>query len=130
MLALERRFGKQSVFQRIPEGLKMGLTFIFVLFTWVFFRATDLSSAILFCKSLLGFGASSDSALLLRGLIFNPYYLFTFVLAAIVIWAAPQTWDWTRRITVPKIFMAFVLFVLSILLLSMQSYNPFIYFIF
>jgi len=130
LLALERLLGKRNPLRRLPSAVRMGGTFIFVLSTWVFFRAADLSSALLFCKSLLGIGSPVQSALLMRGLVFNPYYLTTFALCAVVIWAAPQTWDWTRRITWPKVLTAFVLFVLSIILLSMQSYNPFIYFIF
>ncbi len=130
LLALERLLGERNPFRRLPSLVRTGLTFIFVLFTWVFFRAADLPSAVVFCKSLLGIGTPSDSALLLRGVVFNPYYLITFSLCIVVVWAAPQTWDWTRRITGPKVLAAFSLLVLSIMLLSMQSYNPFIYFIF
>ena len=130
MLALERLAGKRTLALRIPAFFRMAFTFIFVLFTWVFFRSVDLSSALVFCKSLLGFGIPAESTLLLRGVIFKPFYIATFLLSAAVIWGAPQTWDWSRRITWSKILIALVLLVLSILLLSMQSYNPFIYFIF
>jgi len=130
LLALERLLGERNPFRRLPSAVRMAGTFVFVLFTWVFFRAPDLSSAVIFCKSLLGIGTPSDSALLLRGVVFNPYYLITFALCAVVVWVAPQTWDWTRRITWPKVLVSFSLLILSIILLSMQSYNPFIYFIF
>jgi hypothetical protein len=96
----------------------------------VFFRAADLPAAITFCRSLLGFGDSQDSTLLLRGLVFKRYYLITFALCAVIVWAAPRTWEWTRRLTGFKAVIALMLFVISVILLSMQSYNPFIYFIF
>ena len=130
LLALERWLGARNPVHRLPAIVRGGLTFVFVLFTWVFFRAADLSSALVYCKSLFGVGAPADSALLLRGLVFKPYYLITFALCAVIVWFAPQTWDWSRRITWPKVLVAFVLLVLSTVLLSMQSYNPFIYFIF
>jgi len=130
LLALERLLGERNPFRRLPSFFRTGFTFVFVLFTWVFFRATDLSSAVTYCKSLLGFAAPADSALLLRGVVFNPYYLITFALCAIVVWVAPQTWDWTRRITGLKVLVALALLVFSTIVLSMQSYNPFIYFIF
>ncbi len=130
LLALERRIGKQSFYHRLPPFFRTAFTFIFVLFTWVFFRAADLPAAITFCRSLLGLGASPDSTLLLRGVVFKPYYLMTFALCAVIVWAAPKTWEWTRRLTWFKTVIALMLFVLSVILLSMQSYNPFIYFIF
>jgi len=130
MLALERRMGKQSLYHRLPAFFRTAVTFIIVLFTWVFFRAADLPAAITFCRSLLGFGDSQDSTLLLRGLVFKRYYLITFALCAVIVWAAPRTWEWTRRLTGFKAVIALMLFVISVILLSMQSYNPFIYFIF
>ena len=54
----------------------------------------------------------------------------SFVLAAIVTWTMPQTWDWTRKLTPTRGIIAIALFLLSILILETQSYNPFIYFIF
>ena len=51
-------------------------------------------------------------------------------MAAVLVWAAPQTWDFTRRITVPRAAFAMGVFVLALVALTTQSYNPFIYFIF
>ena len=53
-----------------------------------------------------------------------------FLLAGITIWALPQTWDFTRRLTWPKIAWCILLFFISLIALTTQSYNPFIYFIF
>ena len=47
-----------------------------------------------------------------------------------VVWFAPQTWDWTRRITWRKALIVIALLWLSIVVLTTQAYNPFIYFIF
>ena len=60
----------------------------------------------------------------------QPWLLGWLGVAAIVTWAAPQSWDWTRRITAPRAVAMLGLFWVSLLLLTTQSFNPFIYFIF
>ena len=37
--------------------------------------------------------------MLLDGVVYQPYYLGTFLIAGIVTWGCPQTWDWTRTLT-------------------------------
>jgi len=130
MLAFERLFGKKSVYARLPGPIKTVITFVIVLFTWVFFRAKDLDSAINYCSTMLGFGASQDASDLLAGLIYRPYFLVSFATAAVVVWACPQTWDFTRRLTWPKVVWIAALLVLSLAIMETQAYNPFIYFIF
>jgi alginate O-acetyltransferase complex protein AlgI len=56
--------------------------------------------------------------------------LGTFLLAGAIVWSAPQTWDWTRTLTLPKAAAVLAVFVLSVAVLATQAYNPFIYFIF
>jgi alginate O-acetyltransferase complex protein AlgI len=67
---------------------------------------------------------------LLGGLLYQPYYVATFAAAAVVTWACPQTWDWTRTLSWPKAAVIVALFLLSAVVLTTQAYNPFIYFIF
>ena len=52
------------------------------------------------------------------------------LLAGLIVWSAPQTWDWTRTITLQKAAALIAVFVLSVGVLATQSYNPFIYFFF
>ena len=52
------------------------------------------------------------------------------LLAALVVWAGKQTWDWTQQMTVPKTAICFGLGWLALVVLATQEYNPFIYFIF
>jgi alginate O-acetyltransferase complex protein AlgI len=47
-----------------------------------------------------------------------------------VTWFCPDTWDFTKRITLRKATWAFAALWASILVLCTQAYNPFIYFIF
>jgi alginate O-acetyltransferase complex protein AlgI len=130
LLAFERFWGKKTVYQFLPKPFRIALTYLIVLFTWVFFRAKDLPAAVVYCKSLLGLGAAQDGAGLIQGILYKPYYLVTFAACAVVVWFAPQTWDWSRKITWWKALAVVALLWLSLVVLATQAYNPFIYFIF
>ncbi len=130
LLAVERANGKRPVYHRLPEPLRVAFTFVVVLFTWVFFRAPDLPAALRYAGSMLGFGEAQPGAALLPGLFYRPYYLATWVAAAAVTWSAPQTWDWTRTLPAWKAAVVTAVLLLSIVVLTTQAYNPFIYFIF
>jgi alginate O-acetyltransferase complex protein AlgI len=106
------------------------VTFTLVLITWVFFRADDLPAAVLYLRSMFGLGAAHETAGLLSGILYQPYYLGTVLLAALVTWTCPQTWDWTRTITRVKAIAIMGLWLASLAVLATQAYNPFIYFIF
>ena len=130
MLAFERASGKDALYRRLPKNLRVGMTFTIVLFSWVFFRAETLGEAGRYFANLFGFGTVQAGADLLGGIMYQPYYTLTFLIAAIVVWGAPQTWDFTRRMTPLKAGITLVLFWASLSVLFTQSFNPFIYFIF
>jgi len=128
-LAFERAQGKESIYHKLPALLQIIITFFIVLIAWVFFRADTLPDAAQYLKCMFG-GATPGQGEAVRGLIYNPYYVVNFILAGITIWALPQTWDFTRQLTWPKIAWCILLFFVSLIALTTQSYNPFIYFIF
>ncbi|NOY82152.1 MAG: MBOAT family protein [Kiritimatiellaeota bacterium] len=130
MLGVERAMGKQSVYRRLPGPLRMGVTFILVCFTWVFFRAETLGRATAYCRSMLGFGQPGPGSQLIAGVIYRPYYVLAMVAAAATVWLGPQTWDFTRRIPPWKAGLLLGVFAGSVVLLTTQAFNPFIYFIF
>jgi hypothetical protein len=78
----------------------------------------------------LAVGDPQAGARLLAGIVYQPYYLGTFALAAFIVWRAPQTWDWTRTLTQAKAAAVLALLLLSATMLTTQAFNPFIYFIF
>ncbi len=128
-LAFERAQGKESIYHKLPALLQVLITFFIVLIAWVFFRADTLPDAWQYLKCMFG-GATPGQGEAVRGLIYNPYYVVNFILAGVTIWALPQTWDFTRRLTWPKIAWCILLFFVALTALTTQSYNPFIYFIF
>jgi alginate O-acetyltransferase complex protein AlgI len=130
MLAFERAQGKKSFYAGLPHPLKVALTFVIVCFSWVFFRAADLPSAVRYCGSMLGLNNAGPEAHLISGLIYQPYYVCALLVAALVVWGGSQTWDFTRRLTLPRAVVALGLLYVSVAALTVQEFNPFIYFIF
>ena len=129
-LAFERIQGKKSFYKNLPGELQTIITFVVVLVAWVFFRADTLAGAWKYLCSMFGCIQIQKSAMLIDGIIYNPYYLSSFGLAAVVVWFFPQTWDFTKNISWPKAFYIIAVFLLAIAALVTQTYNPFIYFIF
>jgi alginate O-acetyltransferase complex protein AlgI len=130
LLAGERLRGRAALYGRLPATARMAMTFFIILVTWVFFRAADLPHAMRYLGDMASLGAPPEGAQLLSGIVYAPYYLGTFLLAAVIVWFAPQTWDWTKTLTAPKAAAVFAVLVLSVVVLTTQAYNPFIYFIF
>jgi alginate O-acetyltransferase complex protein AlgI len=130
LLAFERMNGKAPLYRHLPAPARVVATFAIVLVTWVFFRASDLPSAWRYLGDMAGLGVRGTGAALLAGIVYQPYYLFTFVTAAAIVWTAPQTWEWAQSLNARKALAAAALLLLSIAALTTQAYNPFIYFIF
>lgn len=130
LLAAERARGKTSLYGNLPPVLRRALTFLLVLFSWVFFRSPDLAAAMRYLGMMFGAVSVPANAVMLKGLVYQRYYLLTMAAAALITWGAPQTWDWTRRITSWKSVIILLLLGISAAVLATQAYNPFIYFIF
>ncbi|MDD4817420.1 MAG: MBOAT family protein [Victivallaceae bacterium] len=129
-LAFERAQGKESIYRKFPKPLQIAITFFIVLIAWVFFRADTLPDAWRYLGSMFGWTAVTGSGSVMRGLVYNPYYLMNFILAAVVVWALPQSWDFTKKLSWSKLVWCVLVFLIALAALTTQSYNPFIYFIF
>jgi alginate O-acetyltransferase complex protein AlgI len=130
LLAVERLRDKRGLLGALPRPLQIAGTFVLVLVSWVFFRCADLASAVDYLQAMAGIGDAPAAAALAGGLVYKPYYLATVVAAGLVTWFAPQTWDFTRRMTGWKAALAVLALWLALAVLTTQAYNPFIYFIF
>jgi alginate O-acetyltransferase complex protein AlgI len=130
LLALEPLRGGRPLYASWPAPLRTAATFVLVLVSWVFFRAPDLPSALRYLGDMAGLGAAQPAEALLGPIVYGPYYAGTFLIAAVVAWACPQTWDWTRTLTPARAAAVAGAFVLAAVVLTTQAFNPFIYFIF
>ncbi|AIE85143.1 MBOAT family O-acyltransferase [Fimbriimonas ginsengisoli] len=129
-LAVERGLPKESFYWKLPALVRGGATFLVVLIGWVFFRASDLPKATSYLATMFGFGEKTASATITTGLLYKPYYLLAGLVATILVWFLPDAWEWTQVLTKRKAFACAAVFVLAIVILVTQEYNPFIYFIF
>jgi len=130
LLAAERLTHGRSLLPWLPAPLQMAVTFLLVSLSWVFFRSESLPAALTYLGSMFGLVPVQESAGLLSGLMYQPYYLAALLLAAVLIWTAPTTLVWTRRIGWPKVAFVLAVFWIAVAALTVQSFNPFIYFIF
>ena len=130
LLAVERLAGRRPLYRMLPDGLRTTVTFAMLLVTWVFFRASDLTSALGYLRNMFGLTSATDTARLLSQVLWEPSSFVAVAVAAIVTWMAPQTWDWTMRITAPKAATAIGLLGFAWAVLATQAHNPFLYFIF
>jgi alginate O-acetyltransferase complex protein AlgI len=130
LLAAERVAGPDRLWRWVPRWLRTAWTFFLLLLTWVPFRAPDFGSTAEYFRRLAGLADAGPEAALVGALVASPYLLATFALAAGIVWLAPQSWDWTRRMGAGKTAVALGLLALSIVALATQKFNPFIYFIF
>jgi alginate O-acetyltransferase complex protein AlgI len=114
----------------LPTFLQVTLTFTVVSLAWVLFRAPDLPGAMDYYARLFGLAGGGELAALVAGLVWKPFFIVTLSLAALFVWLGPTTMVWTQRLTAPKAAWALGVFWLSALMLGVQKFNPFIYFIF
>jgi alginate O-acetyltransferase complex protein AlgI len=128
LLAAERALSGFRL--RVPRPAGMVATFLVVTLAWVFFRAEDLPAAIGYFGFMFGVGSDTAGAGLVSGVMLQPYYLVALLVAGVVVWTQPTTLTWTHQIGWGKILWVLAVFWLSVAALTVQSFNPFIYFIF
>jgi alginate O-acetyltransferase complex protein AlgI len=130
LLAAERAAPGRSLWSALPRFAQIALTFNIVSLAWVLFRAPDLPGAMEFYARLFGLSSGGELSALVAGLVWKPFFIATMAVAALMVWLGPTTMDWTRHLTAAKAAWALAVFWLSALMLGVQKFNPFIYFIF
>ncbi|MBI3893824.1 MAG: MBOAT family protein [Candidatus Wallbacteria bacterium] len=128
MLALERYQGKTSAYSRLPRSQRVGATFLLASLAWVFFRAETLGGALTYLAMLLGFCHPCAASPVRAVLVYTPFHLIVFTVAALLVWTAPQSWDFTRDLSRPKMGFLLALLAMSVSMMWTQSSNPFLYF--
>jgi alginate O-acetyltransferase complex protein AlgI len=130
LLAAERAAPGRSLWSRLPGFVQVALAFTVVSLLWVLFRAPDLPGAIHYYARLFGLSGGGELAALVAGLVWQPLFIVTLLVAVLIVWLGPTTISWTHKLTAPKATWALGVFWLSALMLGVQKFNPFIYFIF
>ncbi len=128
MLAAERMIGKDSVYRRLPKPVRVVITFGIVLFTWVFFRAVDLPSAVRYVGAMFGTGGGTSSAGLVGSIIYTRDHLIMLAVCTYVTWFCRQSWEHAKSVGPVKVALLVPLFIWTVLVMWTQAFNPFLYF--
>jgi alginate O-acetyltransferase complex protein AlgI len=104
------------------------MTFLIVCISWVFFRADTLAQTRSYTASMFGLTHVPLSATLAGANLYSPYHVVMFAVCAVIVWSAPQTWNFTQKLTFSKAAVCLGLLVLSIVFMWTQTVNPFLYF--
>lgn len=128
LLAFERTIGKNSLYRAFPRPLRVIITFILILITWVFFRSDSLSSGINYLGYMFNIKQSADSSLMLEPLIYSTANILVSHACALVVWLCKQSWEIATTISISKSAFVIVLFLLTLTSMFTQSFNPFLYF--
>jgi alginate O-acetyltransferase complex protein AlgI len=104
------------------------VTFCIVCASWVFFRADTLPQTWTYLKSLAGAAATTASANAIAATIYTPYHVLVFAICVVIVWAGPQTWNFTQKLTPARAGVCLGLLCMSILAMWTQTVNPFLYF--
>jgi alginate O-acetyltransferase complex protein AlgI len=103
-------------------------TFLLVTLGWVVFRATDLAEAGRMLAIMLWPRAAQDGSTLLSAVIYTRGHLILMALCAVLVFQPVQGFDWTHRLSGPKVFVLAILFVMAMMTMFAQSFRSFLYF--
>ena len=127
-MIVERANNKQALYYKLPKVVQLTFTQIIVLFGWVLFRADSIGEAWRMWKCMLGLNAVSTTDAILSAEIFTPSCQFFMALAFMLSFWKFLSYDWCDKVSPQSVAVAMVIFVVAILALFTQSYNPFLYF--
>ncbi|MBR6567904.1 MAG: MBOAT family protein [Clostridia bacterium] len=129
LLLIAEKYVFAKVTERLPVFIKYPLTMLIVMIGWVFFSGENLSSALAYLKSMFGLYGNSfiDSR---AEYLFseNAFLLAIMILCATGAFAAlPRLKKFRFNIAVMSVGYT-TLFILCIIYLISETYNPFLYF--
>jgi len=130
LLGLERLNRKRPLWSGLPSPLRVLCTFAAVNVAWVFFRAPDLSSALDYVAALFVGTGDASAAALLAARVGEPYLLLTFAAAAGCTWLGRETNELVAfALDRPLASFGWIaVFASSVLVMFLQTENPFLYF--
>jgi alginate O-acetyltransferase complex protein AlgI len=128
LLAAELRLGKKTLYEGLPRPLRIGLTFVLVLFSWVLFRAVTLGQALQYFGALFGLAPTPAATRLVSGMVFSPSALVLMGLCFLVTSRKTQAWDFAQRVSWPRAGFCLGLFLISLAAMFTQAFKPFLYF--
>lgn len=126
LLVLEK-YLLNSVIDKTPVFIRRIITFIFVLFGWVLFACTEVSSIAFYFKALFGFNGLTDSNAIYI-FVSNVIILFIMIICSSELFKLPELKENDYKSFIMLFVLSIVLFALSLVCLIGDTYNPFLYF--
>lgn len=128
-LVLERWRGKKSLYAWLPRPGRIAATFFLMLLSWVLFRADNLTAAMDYFRAMFGIAPVGEVAPLLGAMIYTPFHVLIMVVCAVLVFQPLQAHDWaTLPVTWRRVAMVVPLFVIALMAMYSQAFNPFLYF--
>lgn len=127
-LALERWMGKRPFYGLLPRPLRIALTMGIVVVAWVFFRAESLPHAFSFLGSMFGMIPTSPWAALLDAQIWRTDFVILMVLCLALVAQPFQSYEFGAQATWARLAGSFALFLVALVFMYGQAFNPFLYF--
>jgi alginate O-acetyltransferase complex protein AlgI len=128
LLAFERWRGKESLYSRLPRPVRVAMTFVLVLFSWVLFRCPSLDSACVYFSSMFALNPPYAGSVLLAGEIYTQGSFIMMTICTVLAFQPLQAFDWVKNVTWFKVVLLIPLFVLALCTMFVQAFNPFLYF--
>lgn len=127
-LIAERWAGRRPAYQRLPHAVRVALTFVLILGSWVWFRAESVPEALAYFQSMFGGGLALETGALLAAQLYAPGKLALVAIAILLLCVREQAHHWTERITWPKALILPPAFATAVMVMFAQASNPFLYF--
>ena len=128
LLGMERFLGRRSFYNKMPRPLRIGFTFVLVLFSWVLFRSTTLAEAGSYFTALLGMADVTTASTLIAAELYTPLHFLVMAICAVLTVQPVQSFDWVGRSSWPKALLLLLVFIFAIGEMFTQAFNPFLYF--
>ena len=127
-MVFERWWGKHSAYRRLPRRVRVAVTFVLVLISWVLFRSDNFSGALDYLRAMVGAGAAGEGAALLAAQLYIQGKLVLMALSALLVLWPTQAHEWSAQITWPKALALVLAFGLALMGMFSQAFKPFLYF--
>jgi len=128
LLGAERCLGRRSVYHQMPRPLRVLLTFVLILFSWVLFRSSTIVDAGSYFVALLGGADVTTASVLISAELYTPLHFIVMAICAVVTVQPVQSFDWVWRPSWLRGLLLLLLFVFAIGEMFTQAFNPFLYF--
>ncbi len=127
-MVFDRLRGKKGLFAPLPLSLQIALANVILLFSWAIFRSPSLAQGWQYWKSMLGLVKAAPTFPMLHTVIFAPQNIVMLTICGLFIWQKTQAHDWVEKLTVPRMTICILVFLIAICMMFTQTYNPFLYF--